>query len=149
MTHLDPPDPAQLHDHRQHLLLITGMSGAGKSTALAVLEDLGWETIDNFPVRLLKRLVPKAGHHTDEQRGPLAIGFDARTRGFVPAEIIALAKDFAEREDLSVSFMFIDCADSELERRYNETRRRHPMTQGRPLLEGIGAERQLLEPLRR
>ncbi|WP_152433987.1 RNase adapter RapZ [Erythrobacter sp. THAF29] len=133
----------------QRLLVVTGLSGAGKSTALDVLEDLGWETIDNFPVRLLDRLVAPSDEHVDDTRGPLAIGFDSRTRGFVPSDIIALLKQLADRNDLSVSFMFIDCADTELERRYNETRRRHPMSQGRPLLEGIGAERELLDPLRR
>ena len=134
---------------QQRLLLVTGLSGAGKSTALDVLEDLGWETIDNFPVRFLKRLVGKTDQPLDHERAPIAIGFDSRTRGFVPAEVIALLKELAERPNLSVSFMFIDCADAELERRYNETRRRHPMAQGRPLLEGIAAERELLEPMRR
>jgi UPF0042 nucleotide-binding protein len=137
-----PADPTR---PPQRLLLVTGLSGAGKSTVLAVLEDLGWETIDNFPVRLLKRLVAMP----DEARGPLAIGFDSRTRGFVPADIIALVKDLAAREDILLSFVFLDCAGSELERRFNETRRRHPMAAGRPVLEGIAAERELLEPLRR
>lgn len=136
-----PADPAA----PQQLLLVTGLSGAGKSTALAVLEDLGWETIDNFPVRLLKRLVAMP----DEARGPLAIGFDSRTRGFVPAEIIALLKDLAARADIAPVFMFLDCTGAELERRFNETRRRHPMAAGRTVQEGIAAERELLEPLRR
>ena len=138
-TSADPPRAAQ------RLLLITGMAGAGKSTALAVLEDLGWETMDNFPVRLLKRLVAMP----DEARGPLAIGFDSRTRGFVPADIIALVKDLAAREDIALTFVFLDCSGHELERRYNETRRRHPLAAGRPVMEGIAAERELLEPLRR
>ena len=129
----------------QRLLLITGLAGAGKSTALAVLEDLGWETIDNFPVRMLERLVTMP----DATRGPLAIGFDSRTRGFVPADIIALVKDLAARPDIAMTFVFLDCAGSELERRFNETRRRHPMADGRPVQEGIAAERELLEPLRR
>lgn len=140
-----PPAP----DAPRRLLLVTGLSGAGKSTALDVLEDLGWETIDNFPMRFLERLVSPLEDQPNEERGPLAIGFDSRTRGFVPADIIALLKSLTHSDELSVSFMFIDCADSELERRYNETRRRHPMTQGRPLLDGISAERELLEPLRR
>ena len=130
---------------QRQLLLVTGLAGAGKSTTLAVLEDLGWETIDNFPVRMLKRLVTMP----DEARGPLAIGFDSRTRGFVPADIIALVKDLAARPDIALTFMFLDCAGGELERRFNETRRRHPMADGRPVQEGIAAERELLEPLRR
>jgi RNase adapter protein RapZ len=135
----------------QRLLLVTGLAGAGKSTVLDALEDLGWEAIDNVPVRLLKRLVAtETGERApDEQRGPLAIGFDTRTRGFVPAEIMALAEEVAGRSDLAVSFIFMDCASNELERRYNETRRRHPMAQDRPVMEGIAAERELLEPLRR
>ena len=130
----------------QRLLLVTGLSGAGKSTALAVLEDLGWETIDNFPIRLLEGLLAPGAQRSG---GPLAIGFDSRTRGFVPADIIALVKEFAARRDIAITFMFIDCASGELERRYNETRRRHPMAKGRPVHDGIVAERELLEPLRR
>lgn len=136
-----PPPPPE----RRPLLLVTGLSGAGKSTALDVLEDLGWEAIDNFPVRLLKRLVTMP----DDARGPMAIGVDSRTRGFVPADIIALVKDLSQRPDLALTSLFLDCAGGELERRFNETRRRHPMADGRPVQEGIYAERELLEPLRR
>ncbi|MEP2234233.1 MAG: RNase adapter RapZ [Alteripontixanthobacter sp.] len=138
---------------RQRILLVTGLSGAGKTTALRVLEDLGWEAIDNFPVRLLDRLIGAEGGQPVQPavppEAPLAIGYDSRTRGFAPAEIIATVKDLAGREDLEVTTLFLDCASGELERRYNETRRRHPMAAGRPVLEGIKAERELLEPLRR
>ena len=128
----------------QRILLVTGLSGAGKSTALQVLEDLGWEAIDNFPIRLLNRLV---GASAENSR--LAIGVDSRTRGFVPAKIIDLFKKYDGREDVEVTTMFIDCGSGELERRYNETRRPHPMARGRPAHDGIKAERELLEPLRR
>jgi len=138
-------DPGRA-DETQRLLLVTGMSGAGKSTALDVLEDLGWETIDNFPIRLLDRLVGKP--EESPERGPLAIGFDSRTRGFAPGNIIALVGELADRDDLALTFLFVDCGDGELERRYNETRRRHPMAQGRTALDGIAAERELLDPLR-
>ncbi|MEL6542197.1 MAG: RNase adapter RapZ [Pseudomonadota bacterium] len=141
-----PPIEASPSEGSQRVLLVTGMSGAGKSTVLAVLEDLGWETIDNFPIRLLHGLLAAGTQRTD---APLAIGFDSRTRGFVPTDIIDLAKSLSDRSDVAVTFMFIDCAGGELERRYNETRRRHPMADGRPVLEGIAAERELLEPLRR
>lgn len=135
---LDGPD-------RQSILLVTGTSGAGKSTALRTLEDLGWEAIDNFPIRLLRDLINKETSGS----APLAIGVDSRTRGFDPAKIIALVKKLSERDTASVSTLFLDCASGELERRYNENRRRHPMARGRPVLDGIKAERELLEPLRR
>jgi UPF0042 nucleotide-binding protein len=143
----DPTPPTE--DDRQRLLLVTGLSGAGKSTALDVLEDLGWETIDNFPVRLLERLVGEEGDGPAQSRAPLAIGFDSRTRGFVPGEIIELVKTLTARGDIALTFLFLDCQSAELERRYNETRRRHPMALGRMVGEGIAAERELLEPLRR
>lgn len=129
----------------QRILLVTGLLGAGKSTALKVLEDLGWETIDNFPVRLLGRLIDSPG----ELRAPLAIGFDSRTRGFNPNSIIERVKKLSEREDLEITTLFLDCGSKELERRYNETRRRHALAGDQPVSVGIAAERELLEPLRR
>ena len=129
---------------RQRILLVTGMSGAGKSTALQVLEDLGWEAIDNFPLRLLSSLV-KTG---SERAAPIAIGFDSRTRGFVPAAILKQCDALIARENIELATLFIDCSDSELVRRYNETRRPHPLARERPVSEGIKAERELLEPLR-
>jgi UPF0042 nucleotide-binding protein len=130
-------------DERQRILLVTGMLGAGKSTALRELEDLGWEAIDNFPIRLLQRLVGN-----DPPQHPLTIGFDCRTRGFVPAEVIERAGKLQERDDIVLSTLFLDCAGHELERRFNETRRRHFLAEGMPLSAGIIAERELLTPLR-
>lgn len=140
-------DPAPPPEVTQKVLLVTGMSGAGKSTALQVLEDMGWEAIDNFPIGLLDGLLG-----TDPRRpqsnAPLAIGFDSRTRGFNAREIIALCRDLSARDDLDLATLFIDCADGEIERRYNETRRPHPMASDRPVRDGIASERALLEPLR-
>ena len=135
----DPKEPAS-----QRILLVTGMLGAGKTTALRELEDLGWESIDNFPVRMLDRLLgqPDAAH-------PLAVGFDCRTRGFVPQDIIAKVKKLSGRSDLLVTTLFLDCAGHELERRFNETRRRHHLARDLPVASGISAERELLSPLRR
>ena len=134
---------------KQRVLLVTGLLGAGKSTALRVLEDLGWETIDNFPIRFLERLIDSPGPVGAESRTPLAIGFDARTRGFDANSVIARVKQLSKRADLELSTLFLDCSGQELERRFNETRRRHPLAQGMPLASGITAERELLEPLRR
>ena len=130
---------------KQRVLLVTGLSGAGKSTALQVLEDLGWEAIDNFPIRLLSGLVGTESDHLS----PIAIGFDSRTRGFVPSETIEQCRALSQRDDIELMTLFIDCSTAELERRYNETRRPHPMARGRPVAGGIAAERELLEPLRR
>lgn len=139
---------------RQRILLVTGLLGAGKTTVLRVLEDLGWEAIDNFPIRLLERLIDKTEPQATapaaaEFRAPLAIGFDTRTRGFNPHTVIEQVKALDLRGDLEVTTLFLDCADRELERRYNETRRRHPLAADMPVSSGIRAERELLEPLRR
>jgi RNase adapter protein RapZ len=133
----------------QRILLVTGLLGAGKTTALRELEDLGWEIIDNFPIRLLGRLIDNPGPGEADIRAPLAIGFDSRTRGFNPQAIIRQAKALVRREDVEVTTLFLDCSSKELERRYNETRRRHPMAADMPAHHGIRAERELMEPLRR
>jgi UPF0042 nucleotide-binding protein len=131
---------------KQRVLLVTGLLGAGKTTALRVLEDLGWETIDNFPIRLLDRLIDNPD---TDIRAPLAIGFDSRTRGFNPHKVIDRVKKLTGRADLELTTLFLDCAGTELERRYNETRRRHPLADDMPAATGIAAERELMEPLRR
>ncbi len=133
----------------QRVLLVTGLLGAGKTTVLRVLEDLGWETIDNFPIRLLDRLIDSADVPPGEERAPLAIGFDSRTRGFDAGKVIERVKKLVARPDLELTTLFLDCAGAELERRYNETRRRHPLAQDLPAAAGIAAERELMEPLRR
>ena len=134
---------------KQRVLLVTGLLGAGKSTALRVLEDLGWETIDNFPIRMLDRLIDSTDAPPPELRPPLAIGFDSRTRGFNPHKVIDRVKKLIQRDDLELTTLFLDCAGAELERRYNETRRRHPLADDMPAATGIAAERELMEPLRR
>lgn len=136
-------------DSRQRVLLVTGLLGAGKTTALRALEDLGWETIDNFPIRLLGQLITHPAHPPSDMRPPLAIGFDSRTRDFNPHSIIDRVKNLSLREDIQLTTLFLDCSGHELERRYNETRRRHPLAADMPVAAGIAAERELVEPLRR
>ena len=133
----------------QRILLVTGLLGAGKTTALNVLEDLGWETVDNFPVRLLDRLLATKPSGGEDQAAPLAIGFDSRTRGFDPRAIIDQVKRLGARGEYAITTLYLDCSGAELERRYNETRRRHPLAQDRLVAHGIAAEREWLEPLKR
>ena len=148
MTRESPVSPPA--KSRQRVLLATGLLGAGKSTALNVLEDLGWETIDNFPIRLLDRLIDSpASSANNDIRAPLAIGFDSRTRGYNPREVIDRVKQLSQRKDLELTTLFLDCSSQELGRRYNETRRRHPLAADMPVDSGISAERELMEPLRR
>ncbi|RVQ65950.1 RNase adapter RapZ [Croceicoccus ponticola] len=152
-THGSPPQRSTTQRSTK-VLLVTGMLGAGKTTALRALEDLGWEPVDNFPVRLIGRLLhtaPGPGHEGEAGGGdaPLAIGFDSRTRGFDPHAIVAEIAAIAEDEDVSFTLLYLDCGAEELERRYNETRRRHPLAGDRPVAEGISAEREIMEPLRR
>lgn len=129
------------------ILLLTGLAGAGKTTVLRVLEDLGWEMLDNFPIRLLPALLTEVGSSPGSPS--LAVGFDTRTRGFTPQGVIELIRNLSTRSDLSITTLFLDCASGELERRFNETRRHHPLARERSAIDGIRAERELLEPLRR
>ena len=137
------------HVQPKRILFVTGMSGAGKSTALDTLEDLGWEVVDNLPLRLLDRLldVPAAKGMADHDR-PLAIGIDSRTRGFDPTRIIARVRKLRE-QGTDIETLFLDCGAAEIERRYSETRRRHPLALDRPARDGIVREREVLAPLRR
>ncbi len=130
------------------LLLVTGLSGAGKSTVLKVLEDLGWEVVDNLPLALLETLIAAPVKRGEAGR-PLAIGIDSRSRGFRPALLVQRIKALREAGGRDIQTLFLDCAGAELERRFSETRRRHPMAEDRPAADGIAREREMMEPLRR
>ncbi|HEX8364829.1 MAG TPA: RNase adapter RapZ [Allosphingosinicella sp.] len=132
----------------QRLLLVTGLSGAGKSTVLNTLEDLGWEVVDNLPLALLDNLLATPPPRGSAAR-PLAIGVDTRTRGFDAGRIVRQIKRLASEFEYPVETLYLDCAGAELIRRYSETRRRHPLAPDRPATDGIAAERELMEPLRR
>jgi UPF0042 nucleotide-binding protein len=134
---------------RQRILLVTGMLGAGKTTALHELEDIGWEAVDNFPIRLLGRLIGREGERADGEAPPLAVGFDSRTRGFSPDRVIERVKALSARPDLEVTTLFLDCSTAELQRRFDETRRRHHLAHDVPVDIAVLAERELLAPLRR
>jgi UPF0042 nucleotide-binding protein len=132
------------------VLLVTGMSGAGKSTVLKALEDIGYEAVDNMPLRLLRRLLgveDHSGEHPADR--PLAIGIDTRTRAFDAEDIVQRLKELKRDETLDLHVLFLDCAGGELTRRFSETRRRHPLALDRPAADGIARERELLAPLRR
>lgn len=126
------------------VLLVTGMSGAGRSTALNTLEDLGYETFDNLPASLVPALVESAAAD-----GPaIAVGADTRTRGFAAATMFETLAQVIARAGRQLAVLFIDCDDERLERRYTETRRPHPLAGDRSIMDGIRRERQVLSTLR-
>ncbi|GAB6052245.1 RNase adapter RapZ [Magnetospira thiophila] len=132
------------------VLLVTGLSGAGKTSALKALEDMGYETVDNIPLTFLGALV--AGNRLSPQQDRevplLAIGMDVRTRGFGIAAVVEELDRLRRVEQVEVQVLFLDCDDAELHRRYVETRHRHPLAVDRPVLDGVREERRLLSALR-
>lgn len=130
------------------LLLVTGLSGAGKSTVLRVLEDLGWEVVDNLPLSLLEPLIEAPAKPSEASR-PIAVGIDSRSRGFKPSRLVKRIKELREAGGRDIQTLFLDCAGAELERRFSETRRRHPLAEDRPAADGIAREREMMESLRR
>jgi len=123
------------------LLLVTGMSGAGKSTVLDALEDMGWDVVDNLPADLLHEFVHGGGQRTANA----AIGMDVRSRGFDPE---TLGEVIHSVEGVAPELLYLDCSAGELIRRYDETRRLHPLAPDRPAEDGIASERKLTWPLR-
>jgi RNase adapter protein RapZ len=131
------------------ILLVSGMSGAGKSTALKTLEDMGWEVVDNLPFALLDRLLATRQPEGALPSRPLALGVDSRTRGFAATAIVSRIKSMRDDHRENIGTLFLDCSGAELERRFSETRRRHPLAPDRPASDGIARERELMAPFRR
>ncbi|MEM6684093.1 MAG: RNase adapter RapZ [Pseudomonadota bacterium] len=131
------------------LLLVTGMSGAGKSIALKVLEDLDFEAIDNMPLTLVQRLLSTPDINPGHSAGrPLAIGVDSRTRAFAERQVVIETEKLRQLPHLDLQLLFFDCSDAELASRFSKTRRRHPLALDRPVMDGITRERQHMQPLR-
>mgnify|MGYP001131907047 CR=1 FL=1 len=131
---------------RRRVLLITGLAGAGRTTALRALEDLGYEAVDNLPLELLPHLV--SGIASGDTRGPIAIGIDSRSRGFSAAELLARIEALRADPRFELVLVFLDCTDDVLIRRFTETRRRHPLAPDRNAADGIARERTLMFPVR-
>lgn len=125
------------------VLLVTGMSGAGKSSALKLLEDLGYEAVDNLPLSLIGGLIDP-DNLREAGTEAIAVSADFRTRDFSSDSFAALLDRLATRSDLRASLLFLDCDDDVLARRFTETRRRHPLADDRPVVDGIRLERSLL-----
>ncbi len=127
----------------QTIVLVTGPSGAGRSTAIKVFEDLGFETIDNLPISLVPRLLDGPALER-----PLALGLDIRNRDFSPERVAELKDQLLATGGIDPHLFYVDATADTLIRRYSETRRRHPLAPDQTPREGIMLETKLLEPVR-
>lgn len=127
------------------LVLVTGMSGAGKTVAIQSFEDLGYFTIDNMPPALVPKFLELIAQSQAYDR--LALVVDMRSRQFF-AEITTILDTLETSQDLNFKILFLDATDNELVSRYKETRRAHPLAADGRVLDGIKRERELLAPLK-
>jgi RNase adapter protein RapZ len=136
-------DQGPLTPVMHRLVFVTGPSGAGRSTAVRAFEDMDYEVIDNLPLRLVPRLVDG----TPSGR-PIALGLDVRNRDFNATALIELIDTLTRNPEVALEVLYLDCAQSELIKRYSETRRRHPLAPYETPTEGIAREIDLLMPIR-
>lgn len=125
------------------LVLVTGVSGAGRTTSLKILEDFGYDAVDNLPLRLLPNLLSGDA----EIKVPVAIGLDIRTRDFGVDQFGEIIASLRAQPGLDVTVVFVDADSEVLQRRFTETRRPHPLTQDRPLVDAIAHEKRLMAPI--
>ncbi|MEO1090081.1 MAG: RNase adapter RapZ [Pseudomonadota bacterium] len=125
------------------IVIVTGLAGAGRSTALGALEDAGYEAVDNLPLALIPSII-EARRDAPEQ---IAIGIDSRSRRFHPDTVEALIIDLRERADVALQVVFLDCDEEVIAQRFTETRRRHPI-HDRPVVDAIRREREVMKGLR-
>lgn len=130
------------HDH-QKLVFVTGPAGAGRSTAINALEDLGFEAIDNLPLSLIPRLLEGGA-----LPGPLVLGIDTRTRDFSAVALERLIDKLTDDPKIDLELVYFDCHPDVLIRRYSETRRRHPLSPADSPEVGIAHEVDLLQPIK-
>ena len=123
------------------ILIVTGLSGAGRTSALKILEDFGFEAIDNIPFFLLKNIIEA------KIKRNLAVGIDIRSRDFDAKKIISLINK--KKKDVDISVVFFDCDNQKIINRYDESRRLHPLKLDLPMNDVIERERNWLEPLKR
>jgi len=140
---LDP----QLDPREIHLIVLTGLSGGGKTVALRALEDLEFYCVDNLPSALLPQLVNAVIQGSNGEHQRIAVGVDVRNRGTDFAQMPTVLSELAAA-GVQVHLIFLDCRDEVLIKRFSETRRRHPLaTRGLSLADAIAEERKLLRPL--
>jgi len=135
------------HPDAIHLIVLTGMSGGGKTVALRALEDLDFYCVDNLPTVLLPQLVAAVSRHVEGKRRNIAVGVDVRNPSEDLRRMPAMLSELAAA-GVHTHMIFLDTRDDVLIKRYSETRRRHPLSSRRlSLADAIAEERRLLRPL--
>lgn len=138
---IKPPDTL-----KPTVFIVTGLSGAGRSTALKALGDIGFYVIDNLPLVLLRSIDTQMMSSVSKSLFALAI--NSQTIGFSSNNLLSIIDNLRDEQLFSVYLIYLDCDNEILIRRYTETRRRHPLAIDRPVVDGISQERILLEPLK-
>jgi RNase adapter protein RapZ len=133
---------------RRPFVIVTGMSGAGRATALRALEDFGYVAVDNVPLPLLGDLMRSTTGSPGELAAPIAFGIDTRTYGFDAHDLARRMQELRLRADLAPRLLYLDCDTETLQRRYTESRRPHPLAPDRPVADGIADERRMIGRLR-
>lgn len=126
------------------VLVVIGMSGAGRTTAIHALEDLGYEALDNFPLSLFEALIELVVGTP----APIAIGIETRTRGFSVRALTETVDKIRRQWRAGIVLLFLECEDEVLISRFSETRRRHPLAPAEDPATGIARERDVLEAVR-
>jgi len=126
------------------VVLITGMSGAGKTIALKAMEDIGFEAIDNLPLYI----IPLLTSSPESLVRPLAIGIDIRSRDFDAGYFTSKTLPLIRQKNPDAQMLFLECDDEILLRRFTETRRKHPISGGRPIMDSIKNERSVMNILK-
>ncbi len=133
--------PTAAQDTRRPFVVVTGLSGAGRITALHALDDMGYVAVDNVPLPLLGDLMRSTAGNPGEMAAPLAFGVDTRTYGFNPHDLVRRVRELRGRSDIHLRLLFLECDSETLQRRYTESRRPHPLAPDRPVKDGITEER--------
>lgn len=126
-----------------NIVLVTGLSGAGRTSCLKIFEDIGFEVFDSYPLSQIEALLKEPA-----MSDSIALGLDTRTRGFSPDLLLGIWQKLTKNKKYNVTLLFLDCDHAALQRRFADTRRRHPLAKDRSVRDGIKQEASLLFPVR-
>lgn len=146
MTEVTAASKSKNGDTRRQLVIVTGLSGAGKSAALHAFEDIGFQTVDNLPLSLVEGLLDQVSDGSS--RSPIAIGIDSRTLEFSPYQFTDMVEAVRKRTDVTAHVLFMEASDEILMKRFSETRRPHPLGEGQLLRAAIRQERDIMAVVR-